>query len=46
MPIIIKDVDSGLGNTIFYRGVVTEQEFVDVIKRHLTQDKYKFMKFS
>ncbi len=45
MPIEIKDLEGGLGNIILDRGIVTEEEFVDVLKKHLTQDKEKFKKY-
>jgi hypothetical protein len=45
MPIEIKDLEGGLGNIILGRGIVTEEEFVDVLKKHLTQDKEKFKKY-
>ena len=42
MPITIKDLKGGLGNIITGWGVITEQEFIEVFKRHLTQGKDKF----
>ena len=45
MPIEIRDLDGGLGNIILGRGTVTEAEYVDVLKKHLTQDKAKFKKY-
>ena len=45
MPYEIKDCDGGIGNIIEGRGIVTNQEFIDFFKRHLTQDKDKFSKY-
>ena len=45
MPIEIKDLDDGMGVSIIGRGVVTEEEYVDTLKKHLTQDKNKFKKY-
>jgi len=45
MPIEINDCDGGLGNIIECREIVTDQEFVDSFKGHLTQDKTKFAKY-
>jgi len=45
MPIEIKDSDGGLGNIIIGRGIVTEEELVDALKKHLTQDKDKFKQY-
>ena len=45
MPIEIQDCDGGIGNIIESRGVVTDQELIDSLKRHLTQDKEKFKKY-
>jgi len=45
MPIEIKDVDGGLGNLIIGSGVVTGEEYVNAIKKHLSQDKEKFKKY-
>ena len=42
MPIEIQDCDDGIGNIIESRGMVTDQELIDSLKRHLTQDKKKF----
>ncbi len=41
----IKDCDGGIGNIIEGRGIVTDQEYIDFFKRHLTQDKDKFSKY-
>jgi len=45
MPIEIQDCDDGIGNIIITRGMVTDQELIDSLKRHLTQDKEKFEKY-
>ena len=45
MPIEIIDCDDGTGNIILTRGVVTDQELIDSLERHLTQDKEKFKKY-
>jgi hypothetical protein len=45
MPIEIKDSDGGLGNIITSRGILTDKEFADALKQHLTQDKNKFRNY-
>ena len=45
MPIEIIDCDVGRGNIIEGQGILTDQELVDVLKNHLTQDKEKFKKY-
>ena len=45
MPIEINDWDAGLGNIIHGQGIVSEQELIDVLRKHLTQDKEKFKKY-
>ena len=45
MPIEIKDCDRGIGNYIENRGMVTDQELIDSLISHLTQDKAKFKKY-
>lgn len=45
MPIEIKDCDGGIGVVIEFRGIVTDKEYVDALKTHLTQDKDKFKKY-
>jgi hypothetical protein len=45
MPIEIRDLDNGIGVLISGTGVVTEEEFVDSHKKHLTQDEEKFKKY-
>jgi len=42
MPIEIQDCDGGIGNIIESRGMVTDQELIDFLQRHLTQDQEKF----
>lgn len=45
MPIEIKDIDGGLGVVIIGKGIVTDQEYVGELKKHLTQEKEKFQKY-
>ena len=45
MPIEIQDCDGGIGNIIITRGMVTDQELIDSLERHLTHDKEKFKKY-
>lgn len=45
MPIEMKDVQDGLGVVITGWGILTEEEFIDAFKKHLTQDKDKFRKY-
>jgi hypothetical protein len=45
MPIDIKDSDNGLGVIFTGRGIVTENEYLDIYKKHLTQDQDKFQKY-
>ena len=45
MPIEIKDCDGGMGNMIVGQGIITDQELIDSLERHLTQDKEKFKKY-
>lgn len=45
MSIEIKDCDGGIGNIIESRGIVTDQDLIDSLKRHLTRDKEKFKKY-
>ena len=45
MPIEIQDCDHGMGNIIESQGVVTDQELIDSLKKHLTQDKEKFKQY-
>ena len=45
MPIEIIDCDNGIGNIIVTRGMVTDQELIDSLERHLKHDKEKFKKY-
>jgi hypothetical protein len=45
MSIEIRDVDGGLGNIIIGRGIIIDEEYVDALKEHLTQDENKFKKY-
>jgi hypothetical protein len=45
MPMKIIDLDCGIGSLISGIGVVTEDEYVDSIIRHLTQNADKFKKY-
>ena len=45
MPIKIKDLQGGLGNIIEGFGVLTDKEYVDALKEHLTQDREKFKRY-
>jgi hypothetical protein len=45
MPFEIKDCDDGIGNVIVLYGVVTDQELMDVLKTHLTQNVKKFKQY-
>ena len=45
MSINIRDVDGGLGNIITGRGIIIDEEYVDSLKKHLTQDEDKFKKY-
>ena len=45
MPIAITDWDGGAGNIIEFRGIVTDREYIDVMKAHLSQEKEKFFKY-
>ena len=45
MPIEIIDCDDGIGNIIVTRGMVTDQELIDSLERHLTHDKEKFKQY-
>ena len=42
MPIEIKDCDGGIGIIIESRGRLTDQEIIDSLAGHLTNDKEKF----
>ena len=45
MPIEMKDSDHGLGVVNTSRRVITENEYLDSYKNHLSQDKDKFQKY-
>ena len=45
MPIDIKDLDNGLGVIFTGRRILTENEYLDIYKKHLTQDRDKFQKY-
>ena len=45
MPIVINDLNGGLGNIILGIGKITEEEFLQVFTEHLTQDPEKFKKY-
>jgi len=45
MPIEIQGCDGGIGNIISSRGMVTDQELIESLKNHLSQDKDKYKKY-
>ena len=45
MPIEITDVDGGIGNIITYKGIVTEEEYLCILKKHLNQPEDKFSQY-
>ena len=45
MPVEIKDLDDGVGVIITGWGILTEEEWIDSLAKHLTQDKDKFKKY-
>ena len=45
MPIDIRACDGGMGNIFVSRGVVKDQELIDSLKKHLIQDKEKFIEY-
>ena len=45
MPMEITDLDGGRGNLISGTGVVTEEEYVETFKRHLSQNLDKFKRY-
>jgi hypothetical protein len=45
MPVEIRDTNGGLGNIITGQGIISEEEYVDVLKAHLTQDEEKFKQY-
>ena len=45
MPILVRDLNNGLGVSMTGWGDVTEKEYIDTFTKHLTQDKYKLKKY-
>ena len=45
MPIDINDCDGGIGVRLVFRGIVTDQEYLESLKRHLTENNEKFKKY-
>ena len=45
MALIIKDLDNGIGSLIIGSGVITREEYVSVLKKHLSEDLEKFRKY-
>lgn len=45
MPIQMKDSDNGLGVIVTGSSIVTENEYLDSYKKHLSQDRDKFLKY-
>ena len=45
MPIIVKDVDNGRGVIFEGTGVLNTREYVDALKKHLTQDPQIYKEF-
>lgn len=45
MPIKIKDVKEGLGSIFLGIGVLGKEEYIDAMRKHLTQDREKFQKY-
>lgn len=45
MPIEIKDVNGGLGCILLAIGVVEKKEYIDAMRKHLTQDTEKFKRY-
>ena len=45
MPIEIQDCDGGMGNIIASRGVVTDQELIDLLGKHLRHDNANFKNY-
>ena len=45
MPILVRDLNDGVGVSITGWGVITEKEYVDALTKHLTQDSHKFKKY-
>ena len=45
MPIEINDCDDGIGVTILGRGSITDRQWLDEFKKHLTQEEANFKKY-
>lgn len=45
MPFEVRDSDDGVGTIITGSGVVTEIEYVDTLKKHLTQNKANLKRY-
>ena len=45
MPIEIQDYDHGIGNVIESKEVVTDQELIGSLKRHLAHDRKKIKQY-
>jgi hypothetical protein len=45
MPILIRDLNGGVGVSVTGWGVITEKEYVDALRKNLTQDNHKFKKY-
>ena len=45
MPIEMRDLGGGIGVIITGQGVVSDEEWVDALVKHLTQDEDKFKKY-
>ena len=45
MSVQVIDCDDGMGNIIELRGMVTDREYVDALKDHLSQNEEKFSKY-
>ena len=45
MPIEIANTDDGNGNVIVFRGVITDQAYLDAFRKHLSQDAEVFRRY-
>lgn len=45
MPIEITDCDGGIGVIIAGHGIISDQEYINSLRGHLTQGKVKFSKY-
>lgn len=45
MSIVVRDVNNGLGVKIYGSGTITGEEFIEVMEKHLTQDKERFRQY-